>query len=386
MAEHAFIAARVFDGTDWHDNAAVTVDGGKVGEVVPKSRLKSGIDTTDLGDVSMVPGFVDLQVNGGGGVLLNNEPSVSGIETICAAHRGLGTTALFPTLITDTPEHTSRAIAAAIAAHQKGVQGFAGLHVEGPHLSLARKGAHDPNLIRPMNDDDLRRLIEARPHLPALMTTVAAENVTPDQVSALAEADILVSIGHSDADYDSVVRLAEVGATMVTHLFNAMSQIGNRQPGLVGATLDLGTLNAGIIVDGFHVHPASVGIALRAKRAPGRIFLVSDAMSPAGTDIQELELNGRTILRRDGRLTLTDGTLAGADLDLAQAVRVLTSKVGVELGEALRMASTFPAEIAGLDGYGALRPGFRADMTILDAELQVQGTVVGGRSQGLFPV
>jgi N-acetylglucosamine-6-phosphate deacetylase len=327
----------------------------------------------------IVPGFVDLQVNGGGGALLNDTPTVEAIATVCAALHRFGTTACLPTLITDTPAKVEAILTAGAEAVRRKVPGFLGLHLEGPHLAVARKGAHDPALIRPMEDADLARLVAARPGLPNLLTTVAAETVRPDQIAALAAAGIVVSIGHSDAGYAEVKAAAEAGAAMVTHLFTAQSQLGSREPGVVGAALDIGSLSAGLIADGIHVHPASVGVALRAKRGPGRIFLVTDAMSVAGTDIASFELTGRTVYRRDGALRLADGTLAGADLTMIDAVRFIHRIVGLPLEEALRMAATYPAEALGAGAdHGHLRQGARADFVCLDDNLVVRSTWIGG--------
>lgn len=375
----AITASRIFDGKIWHEDAALVLDDAEVARIMPRADLPAAMAVEQLADGFLVPGFVDLQVNGGGGVLLNNDLTVSGIHTICAAHAKYGTTALLPTLITDTPEVTDAAIAAGIEAAKAGVPGFAGLHLEGPHLSIARKGAHDPALIRPMTDADSDRLIAARAQLPALMTTVAAESVTPAQVRALVDAGIKVSIGHCDAGYDDVRALADAGATMITHLFNAMSQFTGREPGMVGAALNTGSLNVGLIADGFHVHPEAMALAIRAKQGPGRIFLVTDAMSSIGTDMTEFMLNGRRILRAGGKLTLEDGTLAGADLDMATAIRVLHTKVGIDLDETLRMATLYPAETIGRTGAGILAPQSRADFVWLSEGLEARRTWIAGQ-------
>lgn len=375
----AIAAPRIFDGDRWHDDAVLIVENGQVGDIVPADQIPTNMQFERLADGFIAPGFVDLQVNGGGGVLFNNDPSLDGIRTICAAHVKFGTTSLLPTLITDTTAVRDAAIAATIQAAEQKVPGFAGLHLEGPHLSLERKGAHDPSLIRPMQDDDVSTLIAARKKLPALMTTVAPESVSPAQVRALADAGIEVSIGHTTATYEQACDLVGAGATLATHLFNAMSQITARDPGLVGATLNTGALNAGLIADGYHVHPKSMAMALRAKVGPGRIFLVSDAMSTVGTDVTEFVLNGRKIRRGNGKLTLEDGTLAGADLELATAVRVMHQKVGVELGEALRMASLYPAEAIGLSSAGRLKSGNPADFVWLGSALDATATWIGGQ-------
>ncbi|MET3578957.1 N-acetylglucosamine-6-phosphate deacetylase [Mesorhizobium robiniae] len=375
----ALTGARIFDGDDWHDDAALVVRDGLVEAIVPAGAIPSGIERIETDGGMLAPGFVDLQVNGGGGVMLNDHPDVASIETICQAHAPFGTTALLPTLITDTPDITAATVAAGTEAARQKVPGFLGLHLEGPHLSIARKGAHDPALIRPMLDIDQAMLVAARKALPVLLTTIAPESVDPTRVSALIEAGIVVSLGHTDAGYATARVFTEAGATMVTHLFNAMSQIGNREPGLAGAAIDMGTLSAGIIADGFHVDPATMAIALRAKQGPAKIFLVTDAMATIGTDMTSFTLNGRTIYRKDGRLTLADGTLAGADLDMIAAVRFVHHVVGLDLSEALRMASLYPAQAIGqAHRLGRFANGTAADIVSLSDELDVKGVWIEG--------
>ncbi len=375
----AYAGARIFDGTHWHDDSALLIASGAVESIVP-ARALSGQPVEWLDGGMLVPGFVDLQVNGGGGVLFNDAPTLEGLRTICATFARYGTTALLPTLITDTPEVTARAIAAGIAAAEANVPGFLGLHLEGPHLSLARKGAHDPALIRPMTDSDLAALLLGRQRLPNLLTTVAAETVTPQQIARLTGGGVVVSVGHSDAAYATVEAAVAAGATMATHLFNAMSQIGNREPGVTGAALADGRLDAGLIADGIHVHPETIGMALRAKRGPGRIFLVTDAMSVTGTDLTSFTLNGRTIHRKDGALRLADGTLAGADLTMIEAVCFMHRTVGLPLEEALRMASAYPAAALGIaERAGRLGAGAAADFVLLGDDLTVAATWIGGR-------
>jgi N-acetylglucosamine-6-phosphate deacetylase len=375
----AISGARIFDGEHWHDDAALLVEFGHVSGVVRAGAVPSHAESVHLDGGLVVPGFVDLQVNGGGGVLFNNDPSAEAIRTICAAHAQFGTTALLPTLITDTVAVNVAAIAAGIAAAEQGIPGFIGLHLEGPHLSLARKGTHDGALIRPMDDADLARLVAARADLPNLLCTVAAETVTPAQISALAAAGIIVSIGHSDAGATTAGAAFAAGASMATHLFNAMSQIGNREPGVVGVVLTTDGVHAGLIADGIHVHPATIEIALRAKSGEGRIFLVTDAMSQTGTDLATLTLNGRTITRADGALRLADGTLAGADLDMIDAVEFMHSRIGLPLDEAVRMASLYPARAMSIAAeHGHLQPGALASFVHLSDDRQVQATWIGG--------
>ncbi|CDZ57819.1 N-acetylglucosamine-6-phosphate deacetylase [Neorhizobium galegae] len=375
----AITGARIFDGTLWHEDAALVFAGGKIEAIQSTSKLPDSIERIDAGGGLIVPGFIDLQVNGGGGVLLNEEPTVAGLRQICAAHAKFGTTALLPTLITDTYEITSRTVEAGKQAKAEGVRGFLGLHLEGPHLSVARKGAHDPQLIRPMEEKDIELMLSCRGVFDAMMITVAPENVAAEQAARLAQAGFMVSLGHTDTTYETAKTYAEAGVRTVTHLFNAMSPLGHRQPGVVGAALDIGSLYVGIIADGIHVHPAAMGVALRSKNGPGKIFIVTDAMSTIGTDMKSFTLNGREILRQDGRLTLADGTLAGADIDMISSVRYAHKALDLPVEEALRMASTYPAEAAWLaDRKGALKPGFDADFVLLTDQLGMKSTWIGG--------
>jgi N-acetylglucosamine-6-phosphate deacetylase len=375
----AISGARIFDGHDWHDDAALVSEFGYVTGIIAAEAIPDNTQRVVLDGGMIVPGFVDLQVNGGGGVLFNNDPSLAAIRTICSVHARFGTTALLPTLITDTVAINVAAIAAGEAAYRERVPGFIGLHLEGPHLSVARKGTHDPALIRPMDDADLARLIAAKAALPNLICTVAPETVTPDQIAALAAAGIIVSIGHSDASYALASQAFDAGASMATHLFNAMSQLGNREPGVAGAALDRPSAFAGLIADGIHVHPATIGAALRAKRGPGRVFLVTDAMSQTGTDLVSFTLNGRTVTRRDGALRIADGTLAGADLDMIDAVNFMVDTIGLDLDEAVRMASLYPAEAMGIaSSHGHLLSGASASFVHLSDARQIRATWIDG--------
>ncbi len=380
MTRIAYTGARIFDGEAWWDRHALVVADGRI-EGIIAADSPTDAERVPMGGGILAPGFIDLQVNGGGGALLNLNPAVDSIRTICTTFARYGTTACLPTLITDTREKNAAMMAAGAEAARQGVPGFLGLHLEGPHLSIARKGAHDPGLIRPMDEADLVALVGGRKGLPNLLTTVAAETVTPNQITRLTQGGLVVSIGHSDAGYAVVRAAMDAGATMVTHLFNAQSQLGNRDPGVVGAALDTGTVSAGLIADGIHVHEASIGVALRAKRGPGHVFLVTDAMSITGTDWESFELTGQTVYRKDGALRLANGTLAGADLTMIDAVTYVHRTIGLPLEEALRMASLYPAEALGVEGErGRIAAGLRADLVHLGDDLSVRGTLIGGET------
>ena len=345
-----FLNGRIFDGKRLRCGHAIRFVDGHAREFGPDAGVPRDGKVVDLSGDILAPGYVDLQINGGGGVMLNDDPSVDTLRRIAGAHRNLGVATLLPTLISDSAERTRATIEATIEAVQEGVPGIAGLHLEGPHLSIARKGAHDPAFIRPMEDDDLHTLVTASGKLPVLKVTVAPESVTEEQVSTLARAGTLVSLGHSDASLEVCMRYFAAGARCVTHMFNAMSQLGNREPGLVGAALGCGGVSASLIADAVHVHPETIRAAWAAKAGPGRMFLVSDAMAVAGTDLTEFELGGRLIRRRDGALRLQDGTLAGADLELTFAIKMLVENASVSLESALQAAISHPAALIGVPG------------------------------------
>lgn len=386
MGSQLVVGADVFDGESLGPGTLHIADGRIAAILRPNQALPEGAKRVRLTGGILAPGFVDLQVNGGGGVMLNQAPTPATVAAIAAAHAGLGALSILPTLITDTPDITARAIAAVAAAVAAGVAGIIGLHLEGPHISLARKGAHDPALVRPMTADDLALLLAASARLPRLMVTLAPEAVSPDQIATLARAGVIVSLGHSDAGFGQALAAVKAGARAATHLFNAMSPFGQREPGLVGAVLTSGGLDCGLIADAAHVHPAAIRVALAAKAGPGALFLVSDAMATAGSAISGFALNGRWIGRARGRLTLADGTLAGADLDLSRALRVMTGPVGLARDRALAMATGVPARVIGrADSLGRLAPGGRADFIHLTPDLHLAGVWRAGRALALAP-
>lgn len=369
----AYIGAKIFDGQQIHRNHALLIDGELSAGIVPNGKVAPDYQSTQLNGGLIAAGFVDLQVNGGGGVLLNEHPSIEGIRTICEAHRLFGTTAVLVTLITDTPEVTKQAIDTAIKAQSAKVPGFLGLHLEGPHLSIEKKGAHSPDLIRRMTDQDMNVLCEAKQHLDNLLITVAPESVSNDQIAALAQTGIRVSLGHTATTSAGAKSSFTAGASSVTHLYNAMSPLTHREPGLVGAALNEDQIYCGLIADGIHVDPDAINIAFNMKSGDGKLFLVTDAMSTIGTDQREFTLNGRKITRRDGQLTLTDGTLAGADLDMITAVRYMAENTICGPEEALRMASTYPSKYLGTGGqHGSLASGAFGNFVHLTDALEIQ--------------
>ena len=380
MAHTIFTGARIFDGERFHDERALIVKDGRVEAIVGLNDLPEGDVVTLAGGV-LSAGFIDAQVNGGGGRMLNDEPSPDSMYMIADGHRPYGTTALLPTLITDTAEATAAAIAAAKIA-VKTNRGVAGLHLEGPHLAPARKGAHLAELMRPVEDRDVKSFIAAREEIGTLLVTMAAEQVTVSQVRELSEAGVIVSIGHSDSTSEAAEARFDAGARGVTHLFNAMSQLAHRAPGLVGAAIDHPSVWCGIIADGHHVHPKALRTALRAKRGEGKLFFVTDAMSLVGSEMDTFTLNGRTVRRERGgfcsKLVLSDGTLAGSDVDMASTIRYGVTYLELTLAEALRMATLYPARFLKLADRGQLSPGARADLVHFTDAIEVTATWLNG--------
>ncbi|HEV7369163.1 N-acetylglucosamine-6-phosphate deacetylase [Arenibaculum sp.] len=375
----ALAGARIFTGETILEGHAAVVEDGRILAVLPQAAA-AGLPTRHLDPGCLLaPGFIDVQVNGGGGVLLNDRPDVEAIRAIGAAHRRFGTTGFLPTLITDTRERMTAAIEAVRAARAEGVPGVLGLHLEGPFLNAERKGVHDPALIRAMEEEDVA-LIAGAAGLGRVLVTLAPEAVPDAVIARLAGAGVIVAAGHTAAGYERVRSALAHGLTGFTHLFNAMTPQTGRAPGVVGAALDDAGSWCGLIADLHHVHPATLRVAIAAKRR-GRMMLVTDAMPTVGVDADRFDLLGRTVRRSDGRLTTDDGTLAGSDLDMATAVRNCVDHLGLPVEEALRMASLYPAGFLGLDGeLGSIAPGRRADLVLLDAGLSVVETWIGGVS------
>ena len=374
--KQAIFADRIFDGRCWHDETAVIVEGGLLTGIAGCKDVPGDARAQRLpAGAFLAPGFIDLQVNGGGGILLNDDPSPEAMRAIAGAHRKLGTTALLPTLITDSRNKVLRAIQSVLAA--VGRDGVIGVHLEGPFINPARTGVHAREHVARAALSDLEWL---RPlgHAGRSLVTLAPECVPDGFIRGLTSAGIRVAAGHSEASADVMMRAMEEGLMGVTHLFNAMPPLQGRAPGIVGAAFADSRLFAGLIVDGMHVDPVSVQAAFAAKGGGG-IALVTDAMPTVGAAIDAFELTGKTISLREGRLVTEQGTLAGAHLDMATAVRNAVTRCRIPLEEALRAATLTPARFLGLESErGALVPGARADLVALDKDLRVVLTWTGG--------
>jgi len=372
--------ARLFTGDTLLGGHSLLIEGARILDLVAGDTAP-GAQAVPLPAGSLLaPGFIDTQVNGGGGALLNDTPTVDTVRTIVAAHRRYGTTGLLPTFITDAADRMHAAAAAVAEAARAPGSGVLGLHLEGPFLSQERRGVHSPAFVRPPTPGDIAHLSELPNEFPGgrVLLSLAPETVADEDIRRLAEAGLLLAGAHSAASYARTREAIRAGLRGFTHLFNAMPPVANREPGITGAALTSAETWCGIIVDGIHVHPAALQLAL-ASKPRGKLMLVTDAMTPLGTDATRFELYGATIHRRDGRLVTNDGTLAGADLDMAQAVRNCVGLLGLPREEALRMASLYPAEFLGMaDRRGRLAPGYQADLVLLDQSNHTLGTWVAG--------
>ena len=332
----------------------------------------------DLDGAMLLPGFVDSQVNGGGGALFNDDPSVETIRVIGEAHRRFGTTAFMPTLISEDFTVIARAIRAVRSAIEARVPGVIGIHIEGPFINELRKGAHDADKIRDLDTRDVALLSSLA--VGKTLVTLAPEMTTPATIRHLASEGVVISAGHTNGTFDEVTQALKSGVTGITHLFNAMSPFGHRQPGAVGAALANPDCWCGLIVDGHHVHPAALRIALACKR-PDRFMLVTDAMPNVGTSQDSFMLQGKRISVKGGMCVDENGTLAGSALDMASAVRNTVKLLGVPLERAVLMASTYPAEFLGLGReLGRIAPGYRANLVLADEDLGVLETWIDGRT------
>ncbi len=364
----ALVNGSIFTGNAWLSNHAVIISGEKIIAMCESNNLPAGVtNTIDLQGQRLIPGLIDTQVNGGGGALLNDAPTVETIRIMGEAHRKFGTTGFYPTLISDDLSVVAKAIDAVRQAIAEKVPGVLGIHLEGPFLNPERKGVHDASKFKIIDEAAFELLTSLK--VGKTLITIAPELTTPDMIKRLADAGVIVAAGHSAANYEQTKTALAAGVSSFTHLFNAMTPFTSREPGMVGAILEDKNSWCGIIVDGYHVHPATLKVAHQAKAA-GKMVLVTDAMPSVGAVNKNFMLGGELIQCKDGKLTTATGTLAGSDLDMLAAVKNTVELVGIDLNEAIQMASQYPADMMGEKNLGAIKVGYKASMILIDENFQ----------------
>lgn len=364
MTLQAISAETALTEDGFQEGLAVLHEDGRIVDLVPVASLPPGVSIEHFENGALVPGFFDIQVNGGGGLLFNHAPTQATLRTMSEAHAAYGSAAMLPTLITDDLDKVSAAIDAVAGAIENHMPGIMGIHLEGPFLNTAKKGIHDGSKIQrlePAHIDVLSAL-----DVGVTLVTLAPEETDPSLIEALVARGVVVSAGHTNASFDQMQAGLDAGITGFTHLYNAMSPLQGRSPGAVGAALAADHAFVGMIPDGHHVHPASLKVAVKAKGV-GSCMIVTDAMSTTGSDQTSFRLNGEDISLNGGRLTNDAGTLAGSALDMAAAVHYMADTVGAGLEAACLMASRSPANFMGLSGHlGRLAVGQKAALTVLD--------------------
>jgi len=376
----ALVNGKIFTSECWLENHVLLIDGDKIKTICAADNLPPQITTIiDLQHQRLVPGFIDTQMNGGGGVLFNDAPNIETLRTMSSAHRAFGTTGFYPTLISDDLSVVKAAMLAVKQAIIEKVPGVLGIHLEGPFLNPERKGVHDASKFKIIDEAAFNLLTSL--DVGRTLITIAPELTTPEMISRFVSAGIIVAAGHSTANYAQTKIALNAGLTSFTHLFNAMTPFASREPGMVGAALEDKNSWCGIIADGFHVHPASLKVAHRAK-AKGKMILVTDAMPSAGATDKNFILNGELIRCENGKLTTAQGTLAGSDLTMISAVTNAVAMLEIDEDEAVRMASTYPAAMMGETQLGAIQAGFTASMVLLDNQNRVTRSWIDGKEVG----
>ncbi|ENM5902652.1 N-acetylglucosamine-6-phosphate deacetylase [Vibrio mimicus] len=373
---YALTNCKIYTGNDVLVKHAVIINGDKIETVCPIESLPFDIKVVDLNGANLSPGFIDLQLNGCGGVMFNDEITAKTIDIMHKANLKSGCTSFLPTLITSSDENMRQAIAAAREYQSQYPNQSLGLHLEGPYLNVMKKGIHSVDFIRP-SDDSMIDTICANSDVIAKVT-LAPENNKPEHIEKLVQAGIVVSIGHTNATYAEARQSFESGITFATHLFNAMTPMVGREPGVVGAIYDTPDVYAGIIADGFHVDYANIRIAHKIKGE--KLVLVTDATAPAGAEMDYFIFVGKKVYYRDGKCVDENGTLGGSALTMIEAVQNTVEHVGIALDEALRMATLYPAKAIGVDDkLGRIKKGMIANLTVFDRDFNVKATVVNGQ-------
>lgn len=374
----AIVNGELFIGNKFYTGKVLIIDGERIVDIIPQEELTTtygNIETIDAENAYVTPGFIDLQLNGCGGVLFNDDISLETLDTMNKTNLKYGCTSFTPTLITTGDENIEKALELVKGIENKGKYGVVGLHIEGPYISLQKKGIHNPKFIRKADEAMIDKMVEAGKENVRIVT-LAPENTDKKIISKLNAAGIHVAVGHSNATYEQVKEKEGFGITLATHLYNGMSSFNHREPGVVGAVFD-SDIKAGVIADGFHCHYSAIKSAIKVMGE--RLYLVTDAVSPVGTDMEYFYFEGNKVFYKDGKCFGEDGTLGGSALTMDAGVRNLVKYCDITLEEAVRMATLYPAKAVNIDNeYGKLQPGCFADIVFLDKHLRLKKVIAKG--------
>lgn len=374
----AIVNGELFIGNKFYTGKVLIIDGERIVDIIPQEELTTtygNIETIDAENAYVTPGFIDLQLNGCGGVLFNDDISLETLDTMHKTNLKYGCTSFTPTLITTGDENIEKALELVKGIENKGKYGVVGLHIEGPYISLQKKGIHNPKFIRKADEAMIDKMVEAGKENVRIVT-LAPENTDKKIISKLNAAGIHVAVGHSNATYEQVKEKEGFGITLATHLYNGMSSFNHREPGVVGAVFD-SDIKAGVIADGFHCHYSAIKSAIKVMGE--RLYLVTDAVSPVGTDMEYFYFEGNKVFYKDGKCFGEDGTLGGSVLTMDAGVRNLVKYCDITLEEAVRMATLYPAKAVNIDNeYGKLQPGCFADIVFLDKHLRLKKVIAKG--------
>ena len=374
----AIVNGELFIGNKFYTGKVLIIDGERIVDIIPQEELTTtygNIETVDAENAYVTPGFIDLQLNGCGGVLFNDDISLETLDTMHKTNLKYGCTSFTPTLITTGDESIEKAIELVKGIENKGKYGVVGLHIEGPYISLQKKGIHNPKFIRKADEAMIDKMIEAGKENVRIVT-LAPENTDKKIISKLNAAGIHVAVGHSNATYEQVKEKEGFGITLATHLYNGMSSFNHREPGVVGAVFD-SDIKAGVIADGFHCHYSAIKSAIKVMGE--RLYLVTDAVAPVGTDMEYFYFEGNKVFYKEGKCFGEDGTLGGSALTMDAGVRNLVKYCDITLEEAVRMATLYPAKAVNIDNeYGKLQPGCFADIVFLDKHLRLKKVIAKG--------
>ena len=374
--KQALLGSQIFCGERFYDDHALLVEGKSIVDIVDKNNTPDNFNKIELDQGILAPGFIDLQVNGGGGVLFNNSPNKESLNTIIKAHQYFGTTSIMPTVISDSLEVLEQCIKT-VTEEIKNNSSLLGIHIEGPFFNTKYRGVHQKQYISAINSDYLN-LFESLKGFP-VMLTLAPECISSQQLKHLTSLGIKTLAGHSDATYDELDDAIKNGLDGFTHLFNAMGQISAREPGVVGSALHFENTFASIIVDLHHVHPSLIQLAYQLKPT-GKLFFISDSMATINHGKPSFELYDEVVNESDGRLVNSEGKLAGSSITQIDAVKNAYQKCNIPLNQALAMASRYPAEYLGIENHlGSLKPGYRADLVHFDSNFKVHNVWVSGK-------